>query len=85
LPILADIKNYLESEPPNLLPKSPEGQAMAYTLSNREARVRYCSDGDRAIDNNAAERSLRGVVIGRKNWMFMVAITADARVPCSPA
>jgi transposase len=70
LPILADIKSYLEAERPNVLPKSPEGQAIAYTLSNWEALVRYCSDGDLAIDNNAAELSLRGIVVGRRNWMF---------------
>lgn len=49
LPILADIKAYLETERPRALPKSPEGQAIAYTLSNWEALVRYCEDGDLAI------------------------------------
>ena len=70
LPILKDIRAYLERERPKVLPKSPEGQAMAYTLSNWEALVRYCEDGDLEIDNNGAERSLRGVAVGRKNWMF---------------
>ena len=62
--------SYLEAERPKVLPKSPEGQAMAYTLSNWAALVRYCQDGDLEIDNNGAERSLRGVAVGRKNWMF---------------
>ncbi len=70
LPILADIHDYLERERPKVLPKSPEGQAIAYTLSNWKALVRYCEDGDLEIDNNGAERSLRGVAVGRKNWMF---------------
>ena len=52
------------------MPKSPEGLAIAYTLSNWNALVRYLDDGDLEIDNNGAERSLRGVAIGRKNWMF---------------
>jgi len=69
-PILADLKAYLERERPKVLPKSPEGQAISYTLSNWEALVRYCEDGDLDIDNNGAERSLRGVAVGRKNWMF---------------
>ena len=69
-PMLADLKAYLERERPLVLPKSPMGQAMAYTLSNWEALVRYSPDGDLEIDNNGAERSLRGVAVGRRNWTF---------------
>ena len=64
-PILDDIRAYLEAERPKVLPKSPEGQAMAYALSNWAALVRYCQDGDLEIDNHGAERSLRGVAVGR--------------------
>jgi transposase len=53
-----------------VLPKSPMGQAIAYARTNWEALCRYTSDGDLAIDNNAAERALRAVVIGKKNWLF---------------
>jgi hypothetical protein len=70
IPILEDIKTYIEREQPAVLPKSPEGMAMSYTLSNWDALVRYCSDGDLEIDNNGAERSLRGIAVGRKNWNF---------------
>jgi transposase len=70
VPILADMKAYLERERPQVLPKSPIGQAIGYTLSNWEALVRYCQDGDLEIDNNGAERSLRGVAVGRRNWTF---------------
>ena len=69
-PILDDIHAYLVREQPQVLPKSPEGEAIAYTLSNWKAMIRYCEDGDLEIDNNGAERSLRGVAVGRKNWMF---------------
>jgi len=69
-PILADIEAYLRREQRDALPKSPVGQAIAYTLSNWPALVRYCQDGDVEIDNNGAERSLRPVALGRKNWMF---------------
>ncbi len=44
--------------------------AIAYTLSNWGALCRYAADGDLAIDNNGAARSLRGVAVGRRNWMF---------------
>jgi transposase len=69
-PILDDIHAYLEREQPQVLPKSPEGEAIAYTLSNWKALIRYCEDGDLEIDNTGAERSLRSVAVGRKNWMF---------------
>jgi transposase len=70
-PILEDIHAYLEREQPQVLPKSPEGQAIAYTLSNWKALTRYCDDGDLEIDNNGAERSLRGIAVGRRNWTFL--------------
>jgi transposase len=70
-PILTDLKAYLERERPQVLPKSPIGQAIAYTLSNWDALVRYGQDGDLEIDNNGAERSLRGVAVGRRNWTFL--------------
>ncbi len=71
VPILEDIKTYLEQEQPAVLPKSPEGTAISYTLSNWGALVRYCDDGDLEIDNNGAERSLRGIAVGRRNWTFL--------------
>jgi hypothetical protein len=70
VPILNDIKACLEREQPNVLPKSPEGQAFSYVLSNWDALLRYSEDGDLEIDNNGAERSLRGIAVGRKNWLF---------------
>jgi transposase len=70
VPLLQDLKAYLERERPQVLPRSPIGQAIAYTLSNWDALVRYTEDGDLEIDNNGAERSLRGAAVGRRNWTF---------------
>ena len=53
------------------LPKSPLGKAIAYTRSNWDALKRYLEDGDLSIDNNIAERSMRHVAVGRKNWLFV--------------
>ena len=50
-------EEHLEREQPKVLPKSPEGQAVAYTLSNWKALIRYCEDADFDIDNNGAEKS----------------------------
>jgi hypothetical protein len=69
-PLLDDIHAYLKQEQPRVLPKSPEGEAIAYTLSNWKALTRYSDDGDLEIDNNRAERSLRGIAVGRRNWTF---------------
>jgi transposase len=70
VPILADIRRYLQTEQPKVLPKSPIGEAISYTLNNWGALRRYADDGALEIDNNGAERSLRPIAIGRKNWMF---------------
>jgi transposase len=69
-PILQDIKNYLQTEKPKVLAKSPMSVAIDYTLSNWEALGRYTEDGDLEIDNNRAERSLRSILVGRRNWLF---------------
>jgi hypothetical protein len=44
--------------------------AINYALGRWPALVRYCEDGLLEIDNNAAERALRAVAIGRKNYLF---------------
>lgn len=69
-PVLDEMRVWLEREREQVLPKSPEGAAVGYVLANWAALCRYVEDGDLEIDNNAAERSLRGVVVGRKNWLF---------------
>jgi hypothetical protein len=70
VPVLEHLKEYLEHEKALVLPKSPERMAIGYTLSNWRALCRYTEDGDLSIDNNAAERSLRGIAVGRRNWTF---------------
>lgn len=55
---------------PEVLPKSPEGRAVRYTLKNWTALTRFCEDGDLEIDNNGTESCIRGVAVGRNNWIF---------------
>jgi hypothetical protein len=69
-PILDKLHDYLLEIQPQVLPKSPEGRAVRYTLKNWTALTRYCDDGELAIDNNATERAIRGVAVGRNNWVF---------------
>jgi len=69
-PLLEKFGAWLREEQQKVLPKSPMGQAMAYTLSNWQALNRYLEDGELDPDNNAAERALRCIAVGRKNWLF---------------
>jgi transposase len=68
VPILARFKSWLEANPG--LPKSPWGQAVAYSL-NRWAKLnRYCDDGRIEIDNNLIENAIRPIALGRRNYLF---------------
>lgn len=69
-PILDKLRDYLVEIGAEVLPKSPAGRAVRYTLKNWTALTRYADDGDLEIDNGATERALRGVAVGRNNWMF---------------
>jgi hypothetical protein len=51
-PILEKLRGYLLEVEAEVLPKSPEGRAVRYTLKNWAALTRYCNDGDLEIDNN---------------------------------
>lgn len=74
VPRLEQFKTWLQARQVehggSVLPKSPMGQAITYALNQWEALGVYATDGDLAIDNNAAENALRRVAIGRKNWLF---------------
>jgi transposase len=69
-PILDKLREYLLEIQMEVLPKSPEGRAARYALKNWTALTRYAEDGNLEIDNNATERAIRGVAVGRNNWMF---------------
>jgi transposase len=70
VPILAKIKTWLDTEAQLVLPRSPMAQAIQYALNQWDALCRYGDQGYLNIDNNAAERALKRVAIGRKNWLF---------------
>ena len=70
VPVLDQIKTWLDAEQPFVLPRSQMGQAFTYTLNQWTALRAYTTAGFLNIDNNAAERALKRVAIGRKNWLF---------------
>ena len=69
-PLLQSLKQWLEATLGKLSRKSDTALAVRYALGRWEALVRYIDDGGIEIDNNAAERALRVVALGRKNYLF---------------
>jgi hypothetical protein len=70
VPILMAIRAERDALAAAILPKSPLGEAVRYLTNQWEALQRFVEDGRFRIDNNGAENQLRGVAIGRKNWLF---------------
>jgi hypothetical protein len=69
--VLDDLKVWLETTLAQLSAKSPMALAIGYSLSNWTALTRFVDDGRIEAHNNAAERALRGVAIGRKNFLHL--------------
>ena len=70
MPLIADLKPWLEATLQKISGKSELAKAMRYGLSRWPALCSYLNDGRIEIDNNAAERSIRGIALGRKNYLF---------------
>jgi hypothetical protein len=69
-PLLTAFLAQLERWRRDALPKSPVGLAVQYAINQWTALARYVEDGRLPIDNNASERDIRSVAIGRRNWLF---------------
>lgn len=69
VPLLTELGQWLQQE--TFLPKSLIGKAATYTRNQWTALNRYVEDGDLSMDNNFAERAMRPIAIGRKNWLFV--------------
>jgi transposase len=67
---LGELKEWLFEQQKTSLPKSPFRQAVTYALHNWKALTRYLDDGELEIDNNSAERAMRCIAVGRRNWLF---------------
>ena len=70
-PLLKDMRQWLEALLSRVSAKSDIAKAIGYSLGRWKALTRYVDNGRLEIDNNAAERALRGVSLGRKNYLFM--------------
>jgi len=69
-PLLDDLRGWMEKALRQLSSKSETAGAIRYALSRWRALTRYADDGRLEIDNSAAERALRAVALGRKNYLF---------------
>jgi transposase len=69
-PLLESLKRWFEETLGKLSKKSDTTRAIRYALDRWGALTLFCDDGRLEIDNNSAERSLRAVVLGRKNYLF---------------
>jgi transposase len=69
--MLDSLRDWLTGQRRRLSAKNALARAIQYALSRWEALMRYAGDGRLAIDNNVAERSLRGIAITRKNFLFL--------------
>ena len=78
-PLVESLHEWLQASLAKLSKKSDTAAAVKYALGRWQALVHYCDDGRLEIDNNAAERALRAVALGRKNYLFAGADTGGDR------
>jgi transposase len=70
IPILNNLKSWLLENYKEVLPQSPIGKAISYSLQRWDKLSIYTSEGRLQIDNNLVENSIRPLAIGRKNYLF---------------
>jgi len=70
LPLLNELGKWMAETYKTVLPKSPMGKAIAYCIPRWDKLMAYLNDGSLEIDNNLAENSIRGIALGRKNYLF---------------
>jgi transposase len=69
-PLVADLERWLREQRPRLSRGYDLATAMDYRLKRWPAFTRFLDDGRICLSNNAAERALRGIALGRKSWLF---------------
>jgi transposase len=69
-PLVVELEAWLHARHERVSRKSETGKAIAYALHHWEALTRFLGDGRICLSNNAAERALRGIAVGRRNWTF---------------
>ncbi len=80
--LLTSLHEWMVEKNGTLSKKSRLGEAFSYVLNQWDALCYYSDDGLAEADNNAAERALHAVCLGKKNFMFLAAITAASVEHC---
>jgi len=70
LPLVTDLDTWMREQRAKLSRHNEVAGAMDYMLNRWDAFTRFLNDGRICLTNNAAERALRGIALGRKNWLF---------------
>ena len=70
VPMVADLERWMRDERARLSRHAPVARAMDYMLRRWPSFASFLKDGRACLTNNAAERALRGVALGRKAWLF---------------
>ena len=73
------MRQWLDGEAEQVLPKSPLGEAIRYLKNQWVPLTVFLGDGAVPIDNNAVERLMKQVATGRKNWLFVGSVEAGYR------
>jgi transposase len=79
-PLLEELQRWLEASLRRVPGRSELAAAIRYARSRWAQLCRYRDDGRLEIDNSAVERALRGVALGRKNWLFAGSDAGGQRV-----
>jgi transposase len=69
-PLVQDLETWLRAERDKLSRHAPVAKAIDYMLKRWDRFIRFLDDGRICLSNNAAERALRGIALGRKSWLF---------------
>jgi transposase len=69
-PLVTELETWMRESRGKLSRHNPVAKAMDYMLTRWETFTRFLSDGRICLTNNAAERAVRGIALGRKSWLF---------------
>jgi len=80
LPLVQELKDWIDQESIKVLPKSPMGKAMTYCINQWVKLMRCFDDGRLSLDNNVIENKIRPLALGRKNYLFAGSHDAAQRI-----